>query len=631
VQSPSKTSPKEPAPSTTIEPSQTPTDLARALTALRLNTEEILRHKQELEQLNGWFEIALDNMARGLSMFDAQQRLIVCNKMYREIYHLPEELTRPGTPLSDIVRFHVRRETGSERLGDIEKQRKWIDRHVSELAQGKSFSYVQELKDGRIILVTNQPITSGGWVDLQEDITEKRHAEQKISWLARHDALTEIANRFHFREQLEQALHELQPDDGFAVLWIDLDKFKEVNDTLGHPVGDMLLKSVAKRLRQTVRGPDLIGRLGGDEFAILQRNAKRKNDAETLATRVLRSLGEPIHVAEHTLQIDASIGIAHAPEDGRSIDELLKNVDIALYKAKSRGGGCFAFFEPGEDEKFRERHQIESDLKSALSRQELALHYQPIINVKTNEVTSFEALMRWYHPQRGLIAPDDFIPIAEQTGMIVPMGEWALRQACRDAATWPQPVSVTVNLSSVQFEHGDLVQATRHALEQSGLAADRLEMEITESVLLCDAPKTQETLRQLHELGVQIALDDFGTAFASLSYLQSFPFDKLKIDRSFVREIPERADCLAIVQAVTNLARNLKMDTVAEGIETREHFASVSGAGCDEVQGYYFSRPVPSTQVSEVLSLCRLKCLVSNQDSVARNRAKHPRRKRTAR
>jgi len=619
------------APSTPTEPSQTPTDLARAVAASGHNTDEILRHKQELEQLNGWFEIALDNMARGLSMFDADQRLIVCNKMYREIYQLPEELTRPGTPLAELVRFHVRRESGSDRPEDVHKQRKWIDHHVSELARGKSFSYVQDMKDGRIILVTNQPLAGGGWVDLQEDITEKRHAEQKISWLARNDTLTRIANRFHFNEQLENALSDLQPGDGFAILWLDLDKFKDVNDTFGHPAGDLLLTSVADRLRDTVRAPDLIGRLGGDEFAVLQRNAKRKRDAEHLAVRLLRSLSQPHQVGEQRLQVDASIGIALAPKDGSSIDELLKNVDIALYKAKAQGGGCFAFFELGEDELFRERHQFQADLRSALTRKELALHYQPIINVKTNAVTSFEALMRWYHPVRGLILPDDFIPIAEQTGAIVPMGEWALRQACKDAVAWPEPVNVTVNLSSVQFEQGGLVEATQRALEQSGLPAERLELEITESVLLCDVPSTQETLRRLHDLGVQIVLDDFGTAFASLSYLQSFPFDKLKIDRSFVRDITNRADCLAIVEAVTNLARNLKIDTVAEGIETREHFASASEAGCDEVQGYYFSRPVPANQVSEVLALCRLKCLVTNQNATAHERAKVRRRQRSTR
>jgi predicted signal transduction protein with EAL and GGDEF domain len=335
-------------------------------------------------------------------------------------------------------------------------------------------------------------------------------------------------------------------------------------------------------------------------------------------------------VAGKMLQIEASIGIAHAPENGTTVDELMKNADIALYKAKSHGGKCFSFFEPGEDERIRQTHPLESDLKSALEKRQLQLYYQPIINLVANEVSSFEALMRWLHPKHGLISPCDFIPIAEQTGLIVPMGEWALHQACKDAASWPEPIKVTVNLSPVQFESGDLVGATLEALEQSGLSADRLELEITEGVVLRDAPRTHEILNRLQEIGVRVALDDFGTAFASLSYLQNFRFDKIKIDRSFVREIPGQADGLAIIHAVTELARKLHMKTVAEGVETRAHLTTVSGAGCDEVQGFYFSQPVPSAQVGEALSLCRLKCLVAaSRRSQGRAQPKRARRKRS--
>ncbi len=615
-----------------IADTQTPPDFASVGDGLTLNTEDILEHKQQLDQLNGWFEVALDNMARGLSMFDAAQRLIVCNKLYKEIYQLPSELTRPGTPLADIVHYHVVNETGRDCPDDLEKQRQWIDHHVAELARGKTFSYVQDLKGGRTILVTNQPLVGGGWVDLQEDITEKRRAEQKIFWLARHDTLTGIANRFHFRERLESVLLELKPDDGFALHWIDLDKFKDVNDTYGHPVGDLLLKSVARRLRETVRGPDLVGRLGGDEFAILQRDARRKEGAERLASRLLRSLSQPHSIAGEMLQVDACIGIAFAPENGRTIDELLKNVDVALYKSKSRGGNCFSFFEPGEDEEIRERHQLESDLRFALERKQLTVQYQPIVNLKANEVTSCEALMRWNHPERGLIGPTEFIPIAEQTGLIVAMGDWVLQQACADAATWPEPIKVTVNLSPVQFESGDLIRSTLRALKASGLSPDRLEFEITESVLLRDAPNTHAILDKLKEIGVRIALDDFGTAFASLSYLQNFPFAKIKIDRSFVSEVPERRDCLAIVRAVTNLARNLHIETVAEGVETRDHLASIAIAGCDEVQGFYFSQPVASDDVGEALVLCRLKCLAAApQRARTRGQPKRARRFRAAR
>lgn len=585
---------RQPNDTTAVEASQTPTELANALAALKLNTEEILRHKQRLEQLNGWFEIALDNMARGLSMFDAEQRLIVCNKLYKEIYHLPDELTRPGTSLADILRYHVKRESGREHPSDLEKQRQWIARHVAELAHGKTFSYVQELKDGRTILVSNQPLTNGGWVDLQEDITDKRRAEKKITWLARHDPLTEIANRFHFREELERALEGLHDLDGFTVHWIDLDKFKEVNDTYGHPVGDALLKSVAHRLRKTIRRPDIVGRLGGDEFAVLQRHTKVPADAETLAARLLRAISGPHHVAGHMLNVDACIGIACVPAHGDDMEQILKNVDVALYKAKARGGRCYAFFEPGEDESIKERHRLEADLKHALDRDELVLNYQPIVNLKANTVTSFEALMRWHHPRLGLISPNDFIPIAEHTGLIVQMGEWALEQACMDAAKWPEEIKVTVNLSSVQFDSGDLVAVTQRALKKSGLSPERLELEITERLLLRDCPGTHETLAKLQQLGVRIALDDFGTGFASLGYLQNIPFDKIKIDRNFVRDVPVRADCVAIVRALANLGKNLNIGTVAEGIETHAHYTSITGLGCDEVQGFYFGQPVSS-------------------------------------
>jgi diguanylate cyclase (GGDEF)-like protein len=586
-------------------------ELARALSALKLNTNESGSHEQQLEQLNGWFEIALENMARGLSMFDAEQRLIVCNKMYRDIYELPDELTRPGTPLADIVRYHARRETGRDCEITADNQREWIAQHIAELSRGKTFSYEQEMRDGRIVQVSNQPLAGGGWVDLQEDVTEKRRAEQRISWLARHDALTEIANRIHFREQLTRALQDLQPGEVIALHWIDLDKFKSVNDSYGHPIGDELLQSVARRMRETVRAPDLLGRLGGDEFAVLQRNVRRDSDAERLAARLLAAIAQPHDVAGHTLNVHASIGIALAPEDGLRVDELLKNVDVALYDSKSRGGTCIAFFEPEADEKTKERHQLGVDFKSALERHELALHYQPIVNLKSRAATSFEALMRWHHPRRGLIGPTEFIPIAEETGLIVPIGEWALERACRDAASWPEPTKVTVNLSSVQFESSNLVAATEQALQRSGLDPRRLEVEITETVLLRDVPNTQVILARLQELGVQISLDDFGTAFASLSYLQNFPFDKIKIDRSFVRGAPERADCLAIVRAVASLARNLHISSVAEGIETRDHFMTITQAGCDEVQGFYFSEAVPTAEVEATLAMCRLKCLAT--------------------
>lgn len=580
-------------------------DLARALRALKENSVETA-HKKEIKQLSGWFEIALNNMARGLSMFDAEQRLILCNNMYREIFDLPERLTRPGTPLAEIVRYHVKRETGTDSAQERKNQRKWIEYHVAELARGRTFSDTRHLKNGRIILVTNQPMPDGGWVDLQEDITEKCQAEQKITWLARHDTLTEIANRFHFREHLDSWFQQLQPGGGFALHWIDLDHFKGVNDTLGHPSGDALLKSVAKRLRGILREPDVVARLGGDEFAIIQSGVRTETQATKLAKRVLRVIGEPHHVLGRKVSVGASIGIALAPSQGREADELLKNADLALYRAKASGRRGYAFFQPGLEQTEGGRRGLEADLQLALKEGQLELYYQPIVELEKKEVTGFEALMRWHHPQLGMIPPNDFIPLAEETGLIVEMGAWALNQACTEAAGWPEHIKVTVNLSAIQFERGDLYQAVADALASSGLSSSRLELEITESLLLRDEAKTHELLHKLRDLGVKIALDDFGTAYASLSYLRSFPFDKIKIDRSFIHDLdmPKRDDCLAIIRAVASLAKQMQMSTVAEGVETLQQLKTVSTAGCEEVQGFYFSRPVPAGEVKAVLEQC---------------------------
>ena len=571
--------------------------------ALQPDTVQTSEQETPLEQLNARFNVALNNMGRGLSMFDSEARLIVCNKLYREIYDLPEELTRPGTNLAEIVRYHVKKETGHDDAKEIENQRKWIAHHVAELARGKSFTHTQYLKSGRIVLVSNQPLTGGGWVDIQEDITEKRLAEQKIDWLARHDALTEIANRHHFREQLENWFSALQTGGGFALHWIDLDHFKEVNDTLGHPVGDALLKSVAKRLRKVLRGPDLVARLGGDEFAVLQAGAVSEAHATKLAKRLVHTLCEPHQVLGHKVISGGSVGIALAPRDGSTPEELMKHADLALYSAKTSGRGAYVTYRAEQSQTTGNRRTLERDLRLALSKGQLELYYQPIVDLKQTAVTSIEALMRWHHPEIGTIAPGDFIPLAEETGLIVEMGAWALKQACKDAATWPEPIKVTVNLSAIQFEGGDLHKVVMDALRESGLEPHRLELEITESVLLRDEAAVHEVLHKLRDIGVKIALDDFGTAYASLSYLRSFPFDKIKIDRSFIRDLdgPQRSDCVAIIHAVAGLARKLQMGAVAEGVETLDHLETVSMAGCD-VQGFFFSEPVPASEVQAVLA-----------------------------
>lgn len=324
-------------------------ELAQALAALRTHTAEILASKRQLTQLNRWFDVALNNMGRGLSMFDGEQRLIVCNKLYRELYDLPTRLARPGTPLASIVRYHVLRETGSDDAEAVERQCRWIEQHLAKLARQRTFSYIQHLKSGRVLQVTNQPLKGGGWVDIQEDITERRQAEQKIAWLAHHDPLTQVANRVFFSNELDNAFHHASRDTGFALHWIDLDRFKQVNDQLGHPVGDALLKDIAASLVRAAREDDLVARLGGDEFAVIQPGARTRVEAERLAKRLLKAVSIKRNVLGHPIAMGASIGVAIAPKDGASAEELMKNVDLALYRAKRSGRGNYAFYEPSYD------------------------------------------------------------------------------------------------------------------------------------------------------------------------------------------------------------------------------------------------------------------------------------------
>lgn len=564
----------------------------------------LLQQKKQLEQLNGWFDIALNNMVRGLSMFDADQRLIVCNKSYRQMYGLPEELTRPGTPLVDIVRYHVKRETGRDGAEEATKLDKWLAEHLAKLAGGRSFSHVQNLRDGRKILVTYQPLADGGWVDIQEDVTEKSRAERRIEWLARHDALTGVANRFHFRETLESALQELEGESSLALHWIDLDRFKEVNDTYGHPVGDALLKAVAHRLRATIRKSDFLARLGGDEFAIIQPCGADGGHCERLGRRVLQDISRPYHILGHAISISASIGIVTAPKAGKAPDELLKNADVALYSVKSRGRGDFEVYSSGAHIEIDAQRQLESDMHAALRKKQLELHYQPVLCIETRHVVGCEALLRWRHPGQGLIGPEDFLPLAERTGAITGIGNWVLAQACRDAARWPDDVKVMVNLSSSQLESGDLPKFVSHALAGAKLASRRLVLEIPEAALAKDGVAVKEGLGRLRELGVGIALDDFGKSSAALSYLQFFHFDEVKIDRALIKDLPSRADSVEIVKAIALLARALGIASVAEGVETCEELNIVSRAGCNRVQGYYFSRPVPASELDAVFSEC---------------------------
>jgi len=542
-------------------------------------------------------DTALNNMSQGLIMFDAAERIVVCNDHYIEMYGLSREIVKPGCSFLELLKY--RAEAGHALHQDPDKYR--VDL-AAAMALGKVTTSIFGTSDGREILVTNSPMSGGGRVATHKDITEQRKAEAKIEYMAHYDALTDLPNRLQLYEQLRQTLARPKRGEHLAVFCLDLDRFKDVNDAHGHPVGDLLLKAVADRLRQCVRDTDTIARLGGDEFAIMQTGTSQPMDATSLASRLIEMIGAPFELGSHQVTVGLSIGIALAPGDGVDPDQLLKNADMALYRAKSDGHGLYRFFEPEMDARMQVRRRLEMDLRKAIANSEFELFYQPLVDMKTEYVTGFEALIRWRHPERGMVPPLDFISVAEETGLIVPIGDWVLRQACVEAATWPSGVKVAVNLSPIQFKSKALLLSVVSALAASGLSPNRLELEITESVLLQDGDATLAILNELRELGVRISMDDFGTGYSSLSYLRKFPFDKIKIDRSFIVDMSDHNDSMAIVRAVIAMGSGLGIATTAEGVETVEQFKRLKLEGCTEVQGYLFSPPRPAVEIKGLLT-----------------------------
>jgi diguanylate cyclase (GGDEF)-like protein len=542
-------------------------------------------------------DLAKNNMVQGLIMFDAAERMVVCNDLYIEMYGLSREIVKSGCSFLEVLQY--RAAAGSFWHQD---PKTYHDEVMSELALGKVANRIFETADGREVLMTNSPVAGGGWVSTHKDITERRRAEAKIEYMAHHDALTDLPNRLQLYEQLRQLLARTRQGQHVAVFCLDLDRFKDVNDAHGHPVGDLLLKAVADRLRECIRDVDLVARLGGDEFAIMQAGASQPTEATALASRLIEVIGAPYELDGKQVTVDLSIGIALAPGDGLDSEQLLKNADMALYRAKADGHGLYRFFEPEMDARMQARRNLEIDLRKAIANGEFELFYQPLVDMKTEYVTGFEALIRWHHPERGMIPPLDFIPIAEETGLIVPMGDWVLRQACAEAATWPGNVKIAVNLSPVQFKNKVLLPSVVSALAASGLSPNRLELEITESVLLQDSGATLAVLHELRGLGVRISMDDFGTGYSSLSYLRKFPFDKIKIDQSFIFDMSDHDDSLAIVRAVIAMGSGLGIATTAEGVETAEQFKRLKLEGCTEVQGYLFSPPRPAAEVKGLLA-----------------------------
>jgi len=554
--------------------------------------------KQQEEALrirNFQFDTAINNMSQGLCFFDSDHRLIVANDRFVTMYDIPPGRVGPGTPLTEIV--DLRFEAGSFPAMSRDEYLRW---RTNVAVSNEAKDSVVELMNGRTFKIRHRPMLGGGWVATHEDITEQRQSEVKIEYMAHHDALTELANRVLLNERLERTLDR---EEMVAVHHLDLDQFKAVNDTFGHHAGDKLLKIVAERLCGLVRDTDTIARMGGDEFVIVQAPIVDPADATSLAQRVIKLLSEPYDIDGHQAVIGASVGISVGPGDGTSPDKLLRNADLALYRAKGDGRGTFRFFEPVMDLQMQTRRVMEQDLRKALPAGEFELHYQPVVNLASKEISGFEALIRWNHPTKGMISPASFIPLAEEIGFIVPIGEWVIKQACATAAQWPDNLHIAVNISAVQFRNPGLMQVITGALAASGLNPARLEIEITETVLLHNKEATLAVLHQLRALGIRIAMDDFGTGYSSLTYLQSFPFDKIKIDRSFVKDITENSGSLNIVRAVAALANGMGMTATAEGVETNEQLDRIVSEGCTEMQGFLFSRPLPAREIERLFLL----------------------------
>jgi diguanylate cyclase (GGDEF)-like protein/PAS domain S-box-containing protein len=683
-------------------------------------TGELRESKRSLETANSLMNTALANMANGLCMFDRDQRLIVCNERYAEMYSLDAEHTRPGTTFRSLLELRTRGRVVTDATS------KYIEAKLKEIADGEPCNSENELSNGKVYAVCHRPMPDGGWVATHLDITEQRHAkleldetrlfldsiienipaavvvkdartrkyvlinrafeamlgmprsdvlgrtvfdihrgpdasaindadnvslqdhervqyneievnmvgglrtqatnrmvltggdgapkylialiedvterkkaEQRVAFLAHHDALTGLANRAALTQKIDEAAaRQRRRGEPFSVLLLDLDRFKQVNDTLGHPAGDILLTKVAARLKSLLRETDVLARLGGDEFAIVQAGeTDQREAAKGLADRIIEVLGKPFDIEGGDISIGTSIGIALAPEHDTSADSLLKMADLALYRAKSAGRNGYRFFDAEMSEVANARQEIESDLRRAILQNELELHYQPIIDARTLKISGAEALVRWRHPTKGVIAPDLFIPLAEETGLITQIGDWVLRAACTEAATWPVGVKVAVNLSVVQFHKTNLPEAVMRVLADTGLSPDRLELEITETALIESAAECLPALRKFKDLGITIALDDFGTGYSSLSQLAMFPFDKIKIDKSFTQNLTKRSECAAIISATLTLAQSLDIATTAEGVETVDQYRLLRLAGVTSLQGYLFKRPGPASEI----------------------------------
>ncbi len=544
---------------------------------------------KSLTDTNARFEASLSNMPHGLCMFDREHRLLVCNERYAEMYDLPAAVTAPGTPLRAILEARVEAGSGTS---DSESH---VNAILFDVKRDEPVQLTFELRDGRTIAIDYQPTANGGFVAVHQDITQQRTSEAKIAYLAHHDPLTGLLNRASLMEKIDDCLALSRRNNaGFALLLLDLDRFKQVNDNYGHPAGDALLQQVGERLKSELRQTDVLARLGGDEFAIVQSAEGDPHPAAAgLAMRLIEIIARPFNIDRSEISIGTSIGIAISSEGINAAGRLMKMADLALYDTKARGRNDFCFFEPGLEEAANVRSGLEADLRHAVARGDFVLHYQPILDARTGHFNGAEALIRWPHQSRGWVGPDVFIPLAEESGLIGEIGQWVVRTACNDAASWPTRTKVAVNISAVQLRDPMIVDYVVCALAESGLPPERLELEITETALIDRGAECLGVLKQFKALGVTVALDDFGTGYSSLSQLTMFPFDKIKIDKSFTMNMTSRADCAAVIAGVLALANSLEISTTAEGVETWQQYNLLKLAGVSNLQGYLIQRPAP--------------------------------------
>jgi diguanylate cyclase (GGDEF)-like protein len=559
--------------------------------------ERMLRTEVKAHQKTEQLRLTLDHMNQGIMLVTRDHQIPIINERCAQLLELPPQTIENPPRFDDLFKGAG----GGVVEGMIPSPQAVLD-----LAGAGRMSVCEcRTTNGKVIEVRSECLPDGSVLHTFADITKRCEAEAHIARLAAEDPLTGLPNRRVFSAALDQISGQRlasQQNTEFAVLFLDLDRFKAVNDTLGHRIGDLLLQEVAKRLEWSLGSNSVLARLGGDEFAVIVPTFVSRVALEASALRLAKAVSEPYEIDGHRVCTNVSIGIAVGPGDGESVDDLLMAADLALYAVKASGRGAYRFYDKSMNEELSHRRQIEMDLREAVARNELSLHYQPIIDLQRNVVTGFEALARWRHPVRGMIPPGMFITVAEDTGLILPLGEWALTEACRRANEWPSHLRISVNLSPVQFSAPNLYDTIAGTLAASGLAPDRLELEITERIFMENSERTLAILHQLKDLGVRISMDDFGTGYSSLSYLRSFPFDKIKVDRTFVSGLTEGDEHAAIVKAVVSLARALGMMTTAEGVETSDQQRSVTALGCDEAQGFLFSAPVPVEKVPEILA-----------------------------